>query len=335
MMRFCAPLLFVVLLSLPVAGSDEGFVSAMFEAEEHARALVPELWNCRRNFADDPQMLLGLAILVDQFGPHPYYWRSNADLYRQILEIEPQNRVAMAALARHSVTRFAADLWWPLTTLDMMRQQAERDNLEEVMLPSYSELFKWFGEEGKAFVMISDFDAARSRIIRERSRELPAVRAILDQGRRTDPDNALYDYLDAKLDFRLGRDTEGLAKTREGAKKAKLDNYADQLAAARRKLLESRGTPEEQIDTIDWWKSPSGPYVNTDKLFRVAGERATAGDTKAAAGMYEMLMRIADQTAEENGRTKVGDKYRRRRRSEYLKQKAREGLAGLEATEQR
>jgi hypothetical protein len=322
---------------MPVGCKRDDAVSAMREAEEHARALVPRLWHfhCRGDFADDPQMLLGSAILMDQFAPHPKYSLRSADLYRAVLEIEPGNRVAMAALARHTVTRFVGDLGRPLMSLEMKRQYAELNNLKEVVIPSHSDLYEWFGEEGKDVVTISDFDAARARIVREQLPKVPAVRAVLGEGMRMDPNNALYDYLGAQLDFELGHDEQALVRIRKGAEKAKLDNYVGQLAAARRMLLERRGTAQKHIDTIDSSKSLGGLYVDTDKILRVAEERATAGDTEAAAGMYELLIRVTDQAAEENDRANVGGRRTHARVLEYVRRKAREGLAALEGAERR
>jgi len=335
---FYTRIFLVVLLGLPVVAahgqraSETGFIAEINETEGRIQALVPLLWARKAEFANDPEMLLGLAIVVDQFAPDPQYARQNADLYRKILEIEPANKAAMAAFARHSVVRFITSLRKPLLYLEMQRQYAEQHDLKEVMIPSYSELYPWFGEEGKDFVMISDFSEARSKIIQKQTQELPSVISILDDGKRIDPNNALYDYLGAQLDFELGHDRQGLSSVQKGTAKPKLDNYLDQVTAARKRVLESVAASRKDLEMLDSFKIPAGLHMDTEKLFRMAGERIAAGKAKAAADIYQLLMRIADQLEQENARTAAGGAYTRRELIRHIQRKAEKKLSVISAT---
>jgi hypothetical protein len=310
-------------------GKERPTIKEMSEAEDQLRKFVPSLSAVEKRFPDDIQVLLGLARIYKSYAPSFDYWDRSKQLYRKAVELDPKNKAARAALATKVVVDFLAQRRI-LTDLEMQRQYAKQNNLQEVEIPSWSSLHEWLREEGQQRVVIRDFNEARSRICEKLDRGLPAVISDLEQAEKIEPENALYNYLRASLNFELGKNADGLKEVERGSEKPYLNNYYIEIAAARRRVLQEGGFPEHYREIIENMQTYLGGLPSYDKLIEVAKQQGASHDLKKAAQICQALIRLAEQVRQEPVPGKPGGKRGDNELSKRIEREAKQQLAKIQ-----
>jgi len=313
------------------SASESPSAKALFEAENSLRELTPRLPEMEQEFSNDPEGLLGLASLYERYAVSPALGERSEQLYRKAVTLEPQNKAAFARLALRVLVVFTSRRGRLLEQLEMQRQYALRNNLKEVeSLAQGHELFEWLREkEGQSYVVIKDFNEARSRLIQKLDRDLPTVLSILNKGKGLDPDNAVYDYMHASLNFDLGKNEDALLEVERGAEKPRLENYRTQMMSARRKVLLAAGFPNKYREIMEKNELNVGVFVRTDKMFEMAEQYEAKHDLANAKRVYEIMLKAADQLRQESIPGQPGGKRGDNEISRRMEAKAKERLTKI------
>jgi hypothetical protein len=318
----------IVILGMISQGQDRPTIKEMSEAEDQLRKFVPSLSAVEERFPDDIQVLLGLARIYKSYAPNFDYWDRSKQLYRKAVELDPKNKAARAVRSTEVVSEFLGQRGI-LMALEMKRQYAKENNFQEVEIPSWSILYKWLREEGQQRVVIRDFNEARARICEKLDQGLPAVISDLEQAEKIEPENALYNYLRASLNFELGKDADGLKEVERGSEKPYLNNYYTEVAAARRRILQEADFPEHYREIIENMQTYLGGLPSYDKVMEVAKQQETSQDLKKATEIYEAIIRMANQVREELIPGKPGGKRGDNEFSRRIEREAKQQLAKI------
>lgn len=290
-MRPFAMMYVLLIMSTTVS---EYSTSAFRAAEDRIRGEMPALAQREQEFVSDAQGLLGLASLCERYATSPEFHKRSGELHRKVVATEPENRAAWAALAQYGVTDFIGRRRRLLMQFDMKRQYASREKLQEVEILDWNaELYDWLREENQDRVVVRDFDEARVRLVQKLERDLPTVLDVLTEGKANDPNNALYDYLHAALEFELGHDEDAMAMTERGAEKPRLESYKQEMLAAREKVLQAIGFSEEDRNALEEHAVRSEVSVNVERVFQMAKQYETAENLQRAKRTYETLLGVA------------------------------------------
>jgi tetratricopeptide (TPR) repeat protein len=319
----------IVILGMISQGQDRPTIKEMSVAEDQLRKFVPSLSAVEERFPDDLQVLLGLARIYKSYAPSFDYWDRSKQLYRKAVELDPKNKFARAVLAKEIVSEFLGQRGI-LIDLEMQREYAKDNNLQEVEIPSWSNLYKWLREEGQQRVVIRDFNEARARICDKLNQGLPAVISDLEKAEKIDPENGLYNYVRAAVNFELGKEAEGLTEVERGANKPYLNNYWIEIAAARKRVLQEGGFPEHYREIIENMQTYLGGLPNYDKLMEVAKQQETSQDLKKASRICEVLIRLAEQVRQEPIPGKPGGKRGDNEFSKRIEREAKQQLAKIQ-----
>jgi len=310
-------------------GQDRPTIEEMSEAEDQLRKFVPSLSAVEDRFPDDLQVLLGLARIYKSYAPSFDYWDRSKQLYRKAVELNPKNKAACAVRSTEVVSEFLGQRGI-LMALEMKRQYAKENNFQEVEIPSWSSLYKWLREEGQQRVVIRDFNEARARICEKLDQGLPAVISDLEKAEKIDPENGLYNYVRAAVNFELGKEAEGLTEVERGANKPYLNNYWIEIAAARKRVLQEGGFPEHYREIIENMQTYLGGLPSYDKLIEIAKQQETSQDLKKASRICEVLIRLAEQVRQEPVPGKPGGKRGDNEFSKRIDREAKRQLARIQ-----
>jgi len=285
-----------------------------------------------QTFSNDPEGLLGIAVLYDRHAMSRELGRRSDGLYQKVLEMEPQNRAALVPFALHRVVEFVSRRGRLLEQLEMHWENASKNNLKNVEWPVKGhELFEWLRErEDQESVVIRDFNEARSRLIEKLDADLPAVFSVLARGKALDPNNAVYNYLEAWLDFDLGKNEAALLEVEQGANKPRLESYLPQLLSARRKVLQAAKFPDKDREITEDDGKSGTLFVDDRKIFDMAEEYEAKRDFANAATVNQIMLKMADQLRQEPIGGPPGAKRGDNERSRRIEAKARQSLARID-----
>ncbi len=305
-------------------------VKARFEAEDKLRQFVPELSKIEERFSDDSQEMLGLATIYERYSPSFDYWNRSTQLYQKAAALDPNNKAIRAALVRKVLVDFISQRKRVLMQLGPIQEYAKRENLKEVEIPSWGGLYEWLHEEGQDKVVIRDFNETRAYLCKKLDRDLPVVIDELSKSEQFEPENALYNYLRAQLNFELGKDSEGLAEFEKGSRKPYLKHYWVEIAAAKKKVLQESGFPEPSRKIIVNIPPPIGGMPATpDKIFGMAKQQQESNNPRKATEIYEAIIRTTKQIKEEPVPNKANGKRGGNWFSERVETQAREQLTKI------
>ena len=330
MRRFLIAGTAIMILGLISEGADRPTIKEMSEAEDQLRKFVPSLSAVEERFPNDIQVLLGLARIYKSYAPSFDYWDRSKQLYRKAVELDPKNKAAHAAMAMKFVVDFLGQRQGVLLSLELQREYAKENNLQEVEIPTWDALYKWLREEGHQRVVIRDFNEARARICEKLDQGLPEVISDLEKAEKIDPENALYNYLRASLNFELGKDADGLKEVEQGSEKPYLNNYYIEIASARRRVLQEGGFPEHYREIIENMQTYLGGLPSYDKLIEIAKQQGTNQDPKKASRICEVLIRLAEQVRQEPVPGKPGGKRGENEFSRRIEKEAKQQLAKIQ-----
>jgi hypothetical protein len=304
---------------------------AFLEAEKRLRELTASLPDVEQTFSNDPEGLLGLAVLYDRYASSRELAARSDGLYRKVIDMEPQNKAAFMQFALHQVVEFTSRRMRLLDQLEIQRQYALSNNIQEVESPVEGhELFEWLRErEDQQSVTIRNFEEARSRLIEKLDRDLPTVLSILEKGKTLDPDNAAYNYLEASLDFDLGENEAALLEVERGASKLRLESYVTQILSARRKVLQAAKFPDKDREMTEKYGQGGAVFVDDRKIFKMAEEYEAKRDFANATRVHQIMIKAADQLRQEPVAGRPGGKRGDNELSRRIEAKARRALARI------
>jgi hypothetical protein len=213
-------------------------------------------------------------------------------------------------------------MWW---------ESASSNSLKDVEWPVEGhELLEWLRErEDQQFVVIRDFNEAKSRLIEKLDSDLPAVLSVLAKGKALDPNNAVYDYLEASLDFDLGKDEAAMLEMEQGANKPRLESYLPQMISARRKALQAAGFPDKDREVLEKRGQEGVLFVGDDKIFKIAEEYEAKHDSANATKVYQIMLKAAEQLRREPVVGQPGGKPGDNALSRRIEARARQSLARI------
>lgn len=331
-MRLLATVWVLLILSDPVScAADWPSTKAFFEAEDRLRELTAKLPEVEQTLSNDPEGLLGAAILYDHYSITPELEKRSDRLYRKVIDMEPQNKVAFLRFALHRLVEFTAHRQRVLETLELLRQCALSNNYTGVVdLDESHELFGWLREgPDQHRVEIRDFNEARSRIIEKFDANLPTVVSVLAKGRALDPNNAAYDYLEASLDFDFGKNEVALLEVEQGANKPRLESYVSQMVSAQKRVLQAAGFPEKDREILDKRGQEGVLFLEDEKIFKMAEEYEAKHDLANATRVHQTMLKAADQLRQEHVEGRPGGKRGDNTLSRHIEAKARQSLARI------
>jgi hypothetical protein len=259
-----------------------------------------------RRHVDDVNGLLGLGFLYEVYGPPrrptpPIPARSDisvgrfdpaeyvdaiAEVYKKAVAADPTSRPARAGLARRSVQYYAGVRGTCLDQLDGAVSLSLKWNHDKIYIDRFSWLFVLLGKERWGYL---DRDATSKEVHDRLDEETRKVIEFLDESQANDPNNALYNYLKAKV-FLVTDDSENAAAELEKAsQKPYLNNYEIEASRERSKVLDEIAFP---ADYAYWLKKRYNSYsdfIAVDALWpKMDSERQTYESKGNIAGAVRM-----------------------------------------------
>ncbi|MCF7954889.1 MAG: hypothetical protein K9M75_03710 [Phycisphaerae bacterium] len=310
-------IVFIVLAFLiAVASGDE--LDDHHKAKEALQGYAPELQKLSQAHPDDLEIQIGIANLIrgNRLGVQGINWER--EQFEKILVIDPDNLYANAVLARIRACNYAGKLSL-LSSLERMIDNTKQRGVDKLRLTStrqfsgylndYAQEIKpTHGKKGHfAPYFVIDFDVAR-KVLREKlhAESVPVLK-MLDETEVKDPDNAIYDYLRARIYYELGNIEAALAAMEKGSQKKYLEQYIKQAELAERRVLDEIDFPQNMrvyvsgarvqfISVIgDIWEKDSSRLNLKKGLGDIAAEYESQGNLKKADKVYKVFTKAFEQ----------------------------------------
>lgn len=318
---------------IPSVFGDEA--DELRQAQEALAESVPALQKLSQAHPDDLEILLGITNLVSG---NSHYLSSPGvfpvrEQYEKILAADPDNRLANAALARMRTSGYVGQtklLRSLAGKIDNSKQRGS-DRLRLKISSELSEYLKDHTQEikptnnGRWFqpYLLIDFDVAQKVLLEKLEAESVPVLEMLDDTESKDPDNAIYDYLRARIYLQLGNTEAVLAAMETGAQKKYLKQYVHQAEQAERRVLDEIDFPQNLRKYISGvraefgyfiyriWKKGSSATAPEKGLSDIATEYEAQGNFDRAENIYRQLIKAGEQCtpeeySPESGLTKIG-----------------------------
>ena len=305
---------------LPAFGDES---DELRQAQEALAESVPALQKLSQAHPDDPEILIGVVNLVR--GNH-YHLGSVGDFsvreqYERILAADPDNRLANAVLARMRTSRYIGKTGI-LRRLAGKIDSSKRRGLDRLRLginSDFSEYLNDHAEEvkvtpqpgrtiaGAQVYLLIDFDVAE-KVLREKlEAEAVPVLKMLDDTETKDPNNAIYDYLRARIYLQFGKTEAVLAAMEKAAQKKYVKQYVHEAEQAESRVLEEIDFPQNLRKYISGVRAPVGAFIydiwkkndsitGPEKgLSDIAAEYEDQGSFEKAENIYRQLIKAGEQ----------------------------------------
>ena len=308
---------------IPSAFGDES--DELRQAQEALAEAVPALQKLSQAHPDDLEILLGITNLVrgnslNSPGVFPV-----REQYERILAADPDNRLANAVLARMRTSRYVGKTQLLRSLAGRIDNSKQRgsDRLRLKISNKLSEYLKDDGQEIRPTVdpyvrgwfepyLLIDFDVAQKVLLEKFEAEAVPVLEMLDDTEAKDPDNAIYDYLRARIYLQLGNTEAVLAAMEKGAQKKYVKQYVHQAEKAERRVLDEIDFPQNLRKYISGvraefgnfiyniWKKGSSATAPEKGLGDIAAEYEAQGNFEKAENIYRLLIKAGEQCTPEH-----------------------------------
>ena len=306
------------------------------QAQEALAEAVPALQKLSQAHPDDLEILLGITSLVrgnSLNSPEVFPVRAQ---YEKILAADPDNRLANAVLARMRTSGYVGQTKL-LRSLARRIDNSKQRGSDRLRLRSSSELSGYLKDHGqeirptaKPYVrgwfepyLLIDFDVAQKVLLEKFEAESVPVLEMLDDTETKDPDNAIYDYLRARIYLQLGNTEAVLAAMEKGAQKKYLKQYVHEAEQAEQRVLDEIDFPQNLRKYVSGaraefgnfiyriWKKGSSATAPEKGLSDIAAEYEAQGNFDKAENIYRQLIKageqcIPEQYSPQSGLTKIG-----------------------------
>lgn len=316
---------------IPSVFGDEA--DELRQAQEALAESVPALQKLSQAHPDDLEILLGITSLVSGNSLNSPEVFPVREQYEKILAADPDNRLANAVLARMRTSGYVGQtklLRSLARKIDYSKQRGS-DRLRLEISSELSEYLKDHTQEikptnnGRWFqpYLLIDFDVAQKVLLEKLEAESVPVLEMLDSIESKDPDNAIYDYLRARIYLQLGNTEAVLAAMKKGAQKKYLKQYVHEAERAEQQVLDEIDFPQEMRKYVsgvrapfgsfiyDIWKKGSSAAAPEKGLSDIATEYEAQGSFDKAENIYRQLIKageqcIPEQYSPQSGLTKIG-----------------------------
>lgn len=263
-----------------------------------ARAMIPQCEELVSQHPADAQMLLGVAFIYRNF---PNRKCSYAEAIDRVLLAAPSNIPAIAMKTELINSELVATVIANEASLDrMIRDQRSHGTGKLIVRPDDEPIYSMVdandafvvsrtlqtGPAGRPGYVIEDIASARASLVQRMRSGFDEAVAQTESAGRTDPQNAFYDYMKARLLFECGRNSEAIACIKTALGKPGLTNYVDQLRQEADKIMVLQRYPKICRDYIATAGSSAGDlvvaHICRDRLDRLATQARQSGDVSAA-----------------------------------------------------
>jgi hypothetical protein len=327
---------YVLILSLPLTlhASNKPSVELRREAQNKLREFVPKLSLIEEKYTDDPQMILGLAMIYSSYSPTPEFSEKAVQLYRKAVKLSPDNKCANIGLINRMIEDYNRHYDIATESLKGLQEYAIRSNLKEIEVPSWADyLYDMLKEKDQEKVVINDFNNARATLEMKFDPERKVILSEIDKAENSEPENAIYSSIRAQLFFDLGKDNEAIEELERSSKKPYLNNYWKDSFNAQMRVLKEADFAENYRNIIeDELSSLYRGLPGGKKPFEIAKQYEDKGNIQKAKEIYEIVIRIANQIREESVPIDNGKRTAKRGEndySKYLEKQVKDKLAQL------
>ncbi len=247
-------------------------------ARETLRQGIEKLKSILNKYPEDAQLRLGAAELLRIGGGLEYVPKNltPTKMYEMAVKLDSGNHPARARLMRGIVPSHVDDL------SDYYKQLRKADD---------------GGTPKKVAEKIRKSAASSRPGLVERTNYLLEE---LRKSASVDPDNALYDYLSASMYFVEGQKQEAINKIEKGLNKKYMSLYTKERIEARQRLLDEMDFPSpEREGFLTTRTSFTMPWHLCRDLLEIGEEHQKNGKFTEAENFYNMVVRIAEQTKED------------------------------------
>lgn len=293
------------------------------QAQEALAKAVPALQKLSQDHPDDVEIVTGIANLIrgnrHSLGSLEAF--SVGEQYERILASDPDNKLANAALARMRTSRYVRKTSLLKKLADKI-DNAKGRGLERLRLEinsDFAEYLKEHAEEikrtpqpgrvigGPSVYLLIDFDIAREVLHEKLEAEATPVLEMLDDTEAKDPNNAIYDYLRARVHLQLGNNDAALAEIKKATQKENVKQYVHEAEQAERRVLDEIDFPQSLRKYIsgvrpsfgayiyDIWKKDDSITAPQKGLSDIAAEYEDQGSFEKAEAIYRQLIKAGEQ----------------------------------------
>ncbi len=305
-------------------------------------AMYPPVWMLEKfaaritalddKYPDDVEMQMGFLFLYRHYGndglnSSKYTAR---DKYERILELDPNNRAAWALKSYHACLEYPDNSKALIKCLERILDEAGRQNLDKIKFsdcPFELRYWYWYGEGVEAYIARDaegpneciakdEFDIAVEKLRKKFGKKAAEVFEIINEGQRNDPENALYNYLKARVYLAMGEVDNALKEIKEGVSKKYLSTYQEQTSKAAEKVLSKAWFPQPykffildshfpftdflacnvwRIDNKRYYVDGNWYEKKNQGLSDIAISCETQGDFEKAERIYKLTIAMAKQ----------------------------------------
>ena len=294
-------------------------------------SFLPKFKALGQKYPNDVEIRLGLAYVYDlQHLPiTPSSPPTPEQIYEKILVLDPNNRPALAFLTMRLCFDYIGKRKNAIEDLERRRELTKTVKLDNRWGDSFLEEH-WFKdgdkgitikidtnqwiyhdeygdhctiEKGKGhphtIITITDPDLAAGQLRENFDKRAPAVIETIEKNQNKDPDNALYNYLKARIYLALEKNDYALEEIEKGIAKKYLTDYQDSGRLAALRVLNEIDFPEPyKISLL------SGRYLSDmelvsciwrENLADLAKSYESQGNFESAEKIYNFYIEMAKQ----------------------------------------
>jgi hypothetical protein len=281
----------IILISMSAQSNAADQNSARIEEDSMRRVKAaqaeiysrwPEMERLEKEYATDVEIQMGLAILYKRNHTGSASWTEKIEeQWKKVISLDPGNKTALATITTNNTQFYTARFSARLDDLEMKIEGAIKRgdeyitiqkeiryapiiiNSKTVQTDFQVPLYQYFSSGDNKDIVISDFEAARKELKEKLTIELAESIETISTAEKSDPNNALYNYLKAQVFFEMGQNESGLEQVRTATKKQYLKTYVPEMRQAVSKVLEALNFPEQFRSIIDSEYVPFGQFINS------------------------------------------------------------------------
>jgi hypothetical protein len=301
--------------------TEEEYTRQRMKAEEYLRNLLPEMEVLENKYANDVEIQMGLAILYKRNHTGSANWIEKIEgQWEKVISLDPGNKIALATITTNNTQFYTARFSARLDDLEGMIESAKNRDANYITIQKeiryapmvdsnfvqmdfQSPLYQYFSEGNNEDIVIRDFEAARKGLKEKLKSELAKSIEIISTAEKSDPNNALYNYLKAQVFFEMRQNESGLEQVRIATQKQYLKTYLPEMRQAVSKVLDALNFPEQFRSIIDSEYAPFGQIITANILRKglepIIAQCKEQGQSERIKEIINMVSIIEEQIRQE------------------------------------
>jgi tetratricopeptide (TPR) repeat protein len=330
-------IILMVISPITLQAIDKTYVNLKIEAESKLRELVPQLSVVEEKYSNNPQMLLGLAMIYARYGSTMELYEHSIQLYQKAIALNPNDKFANIGLINRKIEDFSRQSDEAIESLKGLKEYAKKNNIKDLEVPTWAgSLYDMLKEKDQEKVIIKDFNDTKATLEKKFDSDLQIFLTEIDKAGISEPENAIYSYIRAQLYLYLGKDNEAIEELEKGSRKTSLNNYHKEIFNAQMRVLQEVNFPESYRKVIgDNLATSYSGLPNDIKVFEIAKKSEDSGNIQKAKQIYETIIRIANQIREEPVPIENGKSTVKRGENDYslrIEKQAKNNLDKIQGT---